>query len=159
MCYDSRFMTETTLALLLLYMAFQTLYPRMPYRNTCAHLRCLSLQSATMTSRFPNTVMMIMMERKMVRTIVSSELRNSCCCCWSCCCSVFITSSNKLQKKIKLFSWYFLNSSYIKLFKVDDSIVTSYFAAEHEQGFCTNNPSGIIVDIFFHTLESHIYLA
>lgn len=74
----------------------RTLYPRMPYRNTCAHRRCLSLQSATMTSRFPNTVMMMMMERKMVRTTVSSELRNSCCCCWSCCCSVFITSSNKL---------------------------------------------------------------
>ncbi len=66
-----------------------------------AHRRCLSLQSATITSRLPNTVMMIMMERKMVRTIVSSELRNSCCCCsccccCCCCCPVFNTSSNKL---------------------------------------------------------------
>lgn len=43
------------------------------------------MQSATMTSRFPHTVITIMTERKKERTVVSSELRNSssCCCCWS----------------------------------------------------------------------------
>ena len=41
-----------------------------------AYRRCLSLQRATMTSRLPNTVMRMMMERKMVRTMVSSEARD-----------------------------------------------------------------------------------
>lgn len=49
-----------------------------------------------MTSRFPNTVMTMMMQRKTVRTVVSSEFSDSCgCSC--CCCPVFVSSSNKLR--------------------------------------------------------------
>lgn len=60
------------------------------------HRRCRSLQSATITSRLPNTVMTMMMERTTPRTTVSRECRTSCCSC--CCCSVFTTSSTKLYK-------------------------------------------------------------
>ena len=55
-----------------------------------AYRRCLSLQSATITSRFPRTVMMMMMERKMVRMTLSSEFST---------CSMFTTSSTELHNQ------------------------------------------------------------
>ena len=51
-----------------------------------------------MTRRFPNTVMRMMMERKMVRTIFSTEARDGGCGAGS----VFKMTSNKLHEK-KLF--------------------------------------------------------